>query len=454
MLEVYAVTVAPARAAALHVLARVRRDGAFSGPVLAAELSRAKLSADDAALATRLAYGTIGAEGVLDEAIDKHLRGAVEPRIRDVLRLAAFELLFGRAPIYAIVDQAVGAARTVRPQAAGLVNAVVRRVSERAGSFPWGDPGEDPAALARLAGHPQWILDVAVASLGEDAAREMFACGLEPAPSFVRLDPFARDREATLMALRPGEPVSYPPDGDCYVLGQPRAVYGVAASSAGWFAMDAAAQLAPRVVAPGPGMRILDVGAGRGNKTVCMQALAVAAGGPAEITALDLNEGKSSALVRRLEESRVPRVAVITADAIDLATRFGTDAFDAVLVDAPCSGLGTLRRYPEKRWRIGPETPGSLHALQVELVSAAARVVRSGGALVYSTCSIAREENGGVIDDLLASDVGSEFALEALTEVIPAEWGTFRDGRGCFQSWPRSGGPDGHFVALLRRNER
>lgn len=450
LLEVYAVSVAPARSAALHVLARVRRDGAFSGPALAAELARGRLSADDAALATRLTYGTLGAEGVLDEAIAPHVRGALEPRIRDVMRLAAFELLFGRAPAYAVVDQAVDAARRVRPQAAGLVNAVVRRVSEQASSFPWGDPATDMDALARAAGHPRWILDVAIASLGEDAAREMFACGLEPAPTYVRLDPFAGDRSETLSLLAPGAPVSSPPDEDCYLVGQPRAIFA-SVSAVGWFAMDAAAQLAPRAIAPGPGMRILDVGAGRGNKTVCLQALALRAGGPAAITALDIHEGKTSALARRLEDSGVPGVAHTTGDATDLVALFGTDAFDAVLVDAPCSGLGTLRRYPEKRWRIGPDTVSRMHALQLDLVGAAASVVRPGGVVVYSTCSIAREENADVVDGFLTSDAGRGYALEPLTEAIPDDWGTFRDGRGCFQSWPRSGGPDGHFVALLRR---
>lgn len=446
-------SVAPARSAALRVLARVRRDGAFSGPVLSAELARARLTADDAALATRLTYGTLGAEGVLDEAIAPHVRGALEPRIRDVLRLATFELLFGRAPAYAVVDQAVDAARRVRPQAAGLVNAVVRRVSEQAASFPWGDPAADLDALARAAGHPRWILDTAIASLGTDAAREMFACGLEPAPTYVRLDPFAQLPGETLVRLSPGAPVGSPPDEDCYLLEQPKAVFASGAS-VGWFAMDAAAQVAPRAVAPAPGMRILDVGAGRGNKTVCLQASAVGAGGPAAITALDIHEGKSSALVRRLKESGVPGVSVSTGDATRLLALFGTDAFDAVLVDAPCSGLGTLRRYPEKRWRIAPDTASRMHRLQVELLCEAARVVRPGGAVVYSTCSIAREENADVVDEFLACEAGREFVIEPLEGVIPAEWDTFRDGRDCFRSWPRSGGPDGHFVARLRRGER
>ncbi|MRR13824.1 rRNA methyltransferase, partial [bacterium] len=188
MLEVHAVSVAPARRAALSALGTIRRDRAFSGPVLSAELSKSKLSAADAALATRLTYGVLAAEGVLDEAIGRHARGQLEPQLRDVLRLAAFELLFGRAPSYAVIDQAVTSVRAIRPQASGLANAVLRRLAEDAPEFPWGDPAVDRDALARATAHPRWIVDRALGDLGEIAGREMLACGMEQAPVYVRLE--------------------------------------------------------------------------------------------------------------------------------------------------------------------------------------------------------------------------------------------------------------------------
>lgn len=454
MLAVHALSVSPARGAALRVLQRVRRDAAFAGAVLAGRLAEDRLGAEDTALATRLVYGVLSAEGVLDEAIDRHITRPIEPRVRDVLRIAAFELLFSRAPAYAVVDQSVELTRKVRSQAAGLANAVVRRVAEDAATFPWGDPAKDLDALARASAHPRWIVDVAFAGLGEEAAREMLGCGLEPAPSYVRLHPFERETAATLVALAEASPVSSPPDADCYLLERPARAFGSRTETNGWFPMDAAAQMAPLAVAPEPGTDVLDVGAGRGNKTVCLQASAMRAGGPAAITALDVHEGKAGALRDRLDRTHVPGVTVRVADARALEAVFGVDAFDAVLVDAPCSGLGTLRRYPEKRWRLDPGASVRLSALQSEMLASAARVVRSGGALVYSTCSIAADENAEVVSGFLASAAGAGFRVKPLGDVIPVEWGTFRDGRGCFQSWPTSGGPDGHFVAVLRRDRQ
>lgn len=441
-------SVAPARRIALKVLGRVRRDEAFSGPVLAAELAAASLSPDDAALATRLTYGVLASVGVLDEALGRYAKGPLEPRVRDALRLAAYELLFGHAPGYAVVDQAVESVRAVRPQAAGLANAVMRRLAESAPSFPWGDPATDRDALARLSAHPRWIVDLVLNDLGEEAGRQMLGCGTEPAPTYVRLDPFAADTGATLVALASSEPVPAPPDADCYRLGRPSAAYRSAASG-GWFAMDAAAQMAPRACAPVAGARVLDLGAGRGNKTICLQAIARRSGGPAHVTTVDVHAGKVDALRRRLDTSGVPDVDTTRGDALAVFELFGADAFDTVLLDAPCTGLGTLRRYPEKRWRLDPGAPERMAEIQIPMLRAAAAVVRPGGRVVYSTCSVARAENEAVIEGFLAGAPG--FARESLRDVVPDEWAGFVTDAGMFQSWPTSEGPDGHFVAALRR---
>lgn len=442
-------TPAPARKLALRALQRIRRDRAFSGAVLSALLMEARLSAADAALATRLVYGVLSTEGVLDEAIARHARGSLEPPVRDALRLGSFELLFARTPGYAVVDQAVSAVRSARPRAAGLANAVLRRIAEEAPDFPWGDPDTDRDALARATGHPRWIVDDMIGSLGEKRAREALAAGVEPAPTYVRLDPFMSPVEETLRALAAAEPVGCEVDPDCFRLGVPSAAYGSSAT-AGYFSMDAASQLAPRVVGPSAGERVLDVGAGRGNKTVCLQAIAVRHGGSAAVTAVDLHENKAARLRSRLAGSGVPGVDVLAGDATDLVGLLADARFDGVLLDAPCSGLGTLRRYPEKRWRLAPTDPARLAEVQHAMLAAAAAVVGEGGRLVYATCSTTRTENGDVVRGFLASPAGRRFALEPLSRAIPAEWERFVDPDGCFQSWPTSGGPDGHYVALLR----
>ena len=216
--------------------------------------------------------------------------------------------------------------------------------------------------------------------------------------------------------------------------------------------MDAAAQMAPAACAPLPGERVLDAGAGRGNKTVCLQALAVRAGGPAGITALELHPGKAARLRERLDLSGVPGVTVEVADARESARRLGQGVFDVALLDAPCTGLGTLRRYPEKRWRLGQDDIGRMAGLQADLLEGVAAAVRPGGRVVYSTCSIARAENEDVVNAFLESPAGREFMVDELDALVPEAWSAFVTDAGMFQSWPVAGGPDGHFVAVMRRN--
>lgn len=443
-------TVAPARQTALRVLARVRKDVAFGGAALSAELRTHPLSSTDAALATRLVYGVLGAQGVLDEVIDMHLDRPVEPRIRDVLRVAAYESLFSRVPAYAVVDQAVAAARTIRPQAAGLVNAVARRVVEQAEGFPWGDPVTDRDALARASACPRWIVDEYLESFGEERGRAALMACTDVAPTYVRLDAFAAPPAETVRSLEAAAPRACPVDPDCFELTEPANAFA-AESQAGWFPMDAAAQMAPRACGPRPGEEILDAGAGRGNKTFALQSIAARAGGTAAITALELHGGKAERLRERLSSSGVPNVAVVIGDASDAVSIFGPDAFDCVLLDAPCTGLGTLRRYPEKRWRLRASDIPRMAGLQTTLLEALAQVVRPGGRVVYSTCSVSIRENDAVVGQFLSGGLGKHFTAEAIGPLVPSEWGTFIGRSGAFLSCPLAGGPDGHYVAVLRR---
>jgi 16S rRNA (cytosine967-C5)-methyltransferase len=295
-------------------------------------------------------------------------------------------------------------------------------------------------------------VDLYLDSLGETRGRQALQAGDAPATAYVRLNPFAAQPEVTIEVLRSmgAGPVPEPIDLDCFRLEEPAALYR-AAGVAGAFAMDAAAQVAPAVCAVSPGESVLDIGAGRGNKTICLQATAVRRGGTASIVALDVHPGKTAALAARTIDEGVPDVCAVVGDATQLPAAVGDAVFDCVLLDAPCSGTGTLRRYPEKRWRLTPEDPARMSELQVELLAAAARVVRPGGRVVYSTCSIAPVENSGVVERFLDSTAGA-FYLESLKPAIPSEWNEFVTEAGTFQSYPREGGPDGHFVSVLRRS--
>lgn len=450
-------TVAAARRASLGVLADIRRRGAFSRPVIDAALARSGLSREDAGFAARLVYSVISAEGVLDAVIDECATrpGAVEPRVRDVLRMSICELLYLRTPVRAAVHQGVDAVRHVRPAATGFANAVLRRVSERAATFPWGDPASDRDALERAAAMPGWLVERFIDDLGESAGREALLTGMEPAPLYVRTNPFlATPQEAFDRLVADGaQPEASSPDAFCFRCGSPREAVRSGAINAGLVIVsDAAAQVAPLACSPVAGARVLDVAAGRGTKTAILQGIALGTGGPALVTAADTHGFKLTALEGSLSALGIPAAITATLDATDseVLTALGGD-FDVVLVDAPCSGLGTLRRHPEKRWRVAPEDIDRMAVLQQSLLEAASHVVRCGGLVVYSTCTITRTENQDVVSRFLAGEKGRAFSTKPLAGVVDDAWHRFITPEGWFRSWPESGGADGHFVAALVR---
>jgi 16S rRNA (cytosine967-C5)-methyltransferase len=216
---------------------------------------------------------------------------------------------------------------------------------------------------------------------------------------------------------------------------------------------DAAAQLAAQVLGPHPGGIVVDIAAGRGTKTAEVQACSVSAGGPCDLRAVDIHPFKADVLRRRMDDLGVPGVTVLVGDATDVASIEGlpeAGPASAVLVDVPCSGLGALRRRPEKRWRITPEDIDRLAVLQRKMLGEAAALVSVGGAVVYSTCTISRTENEDVVTSFLSDSEGT-FVVGDLSAAVPVEWRGDITEEGHFQSTPRVGGPDGHFVALLVR---
>jgi 16S rRNA (cytosine967-C5)-methyltransferase len=452
------VSVAPARRIALKVLKRVREREAFGSETLDAVLGAAGLSPADTALATRLTYGTLQTLGVLDEAIDRFADkpSQIEPAVRDALRLAAYELLYARTPARAVVNEGVEAVKALRPQAAGLANAVLRRLAREAESFPWGDPDTDDEALARATAHPKWLVDLWIAELGREKATEVLRADGEPAPLYLWHNPFRGSPIEGLDVLEAdgAQPRACDPEG-CIVAGVPSAaVRGNAVREGRFLVADAAAQLAARALAPRPGSVVVDLAAGRGTKTAQIQSLAVTAGGPCDLLAMDVHEFKADVLRRRMADLGVPDVTVLVGDATCLSTVPGLPAAheaDAVLLDAPCSGLGTLRRRADKRWRLTPDDIERLAQLQATMLVQAASLVRSGGVVVYSTCSISRRENHEVVAGFLDSPEGGPFEVADLGYAVPHAWGSWIGEEGFFQSLPAAGGPDGHFVALLKR---
>jgi len=391
----------------------------------------------------------------LDEVIDSHVPRPkdIQPKVRDVLQLAAYELLFAHTSSHVVVHQGVEAVKKATPYAAGFANAVLRKIAEHAATFPWGDPATDDGALARATGHPRWLVDALLKQFERDTVTAMLEANNEPAPLYVAHNPFAGTLESLHDALVAdgAAPEPTPLVGCIRCRDAAAAVTGSALSSGLCIVADAGAQLVARMASVPPGGIAVDIGAGRGGKTLLIQS---ASGGEANVVAVDVHEYKTRLLIERMRELKVPGVRAVVADATDtrlLHGAVGSTEAQAVLVDAPCSGLGTLRRAPEKRWRLSPHDLEKLAALGSDLLTAASTLVRPGGVVVYSTCTVLAMENEDVVRAFLGSTPGTEFEVCDVGGHVPDEWSGFRTGEGFFQSVPTVDGPDGHFAAVLRR---
>ncbi len=448
-------TATSARLAALDVVTRVRERGAYAHESMDTVLRGASLSERDRAFATRLAYETISSRGTLDEAIKRYVKdpASLEPAVADALAVAACDLLLLSTPARAAVSQGVDLVKSVRPAASRLANAVLRRLSEDVESFPWGDPETDGAALARLYRHPQWLADMWVSELGRDTAVEIMRANNEPAPLY--LAAIGSTEEVVQLLADDGVVVTPGPLPHSLIAEKPAAaVHSAAVESRRAVIADAGAQFAAASVPLGSGTTVLDVGAGRGTKTLLMASVARTAGLDVRIVAVDTHDFKLGQLRADAESLGLGPIETVVADATEeMGSHLPDAAYDAVLVDAPCSGLGTLRRHPDRRWRATADEIDTLATIGSKLLARASVIVKPGGFVVYSTCTIARRENRHVIEEFLGSPEGKHFTIDSLAGDVPAEWAGFVDSEGLFQSLPTPHGVDGHFVARLRRDD-
>ena len=443
------------RLAALEVVRRVREREAFTHDVLEAVVNgKRSLSREDRAFATALSLGVAATVGTLDEVIDGVLDSPrdVKADVRDALRISAYEMLFLGKDAYAAVDQGVELVRVVAPQAAGLANAVLRRVARAAKLFPFGNPETDLGAAARLEGFPEDLATYLAEDLGEAAARDLMAASNGQAPLYVAVNAARADDEEVAALLRAagseveqGYAGGRPVEGCLRVL-KPRVladgrIRKLVAEGA-LLVADASAQAVARIaLPPRKPESFLEVCSGRGTKTVLLQSGALRAyGSQMNLTAVDSHRFKAQIVRERAWDYGIELAASIAGDARDLDRHLGTQLFDAALVDAPCSGLGTLRRHPEIRWRLSDRDVDELAALGLAILSETARHIRHGGMLTYATCTVTRAENADVVRRFLESEAGSGFSLAPIGEA------------SCFAPAAVPGGPDAHFAVRLVRS--
>jgi 16S rRNA (cytosine967-C5)-methyltransferase len=443
------------RAIAFAVLERVI-GGGYADRTLDAELRRRPtLDPRDRALATELVYGILRHQGRLDYALGcfcKQPLTKLELRVLLLLRLGAYQLLcLERIPESAAVNTTVELARRLSlERATGFINGILRALGRGRQQLTWPDAARAPLAhLEQALSLPAWLAERWLHELGAAEAQQLAAALLEPAPTTLRVNTLRIDRPAFLAALvdagHQGEATRFAPEG---VRLLSRAAAPLPGDAQGWYQVqDEASMLIAHCLSPRPGETLLDVCAAPGGKTTQMAALT---GNQARITAIDLHPQRL-----HLVEQGAARLGCtgIVTRCWDLTTAppfLAPGSCDGVLVDAPCSGLGVLRRNPEARWRLHPADITLLAERQAAILKQAAPLVKPGGRLLYAVCTTTPEETDRQVAAFLSAH--RDFCLEPLATTVPQEWHELLDTHGCLRSWPHRHGLDGFFAARLNRN--
>lgn len=450
------------RALALRALEDLERREGFADAVLDGLFSRhPELPARDRALASHLVYGVLRWRNRLDAHLLRAASRPLErmhPRLLQLLRLGAYQLLFlDRIPPRAAVSETVELARqTGQGHATGFVNAVLRKVAALGPELEL--PTEAAARMALLFGCPTWLVEQWTREHGPEGAEALCRASSRIPPLWLRVDIARSSREDALTTLREAGleavPGAFAPEA-LWVsgAGDPRTLPLVAEGKA--VVQDQGSQLVAHLVAPGPGARVLDACAAPGLKATQLAALAGPGG---EVTALDIHPHRA----RQVEElARRLGCEKVRAQVADARVYRAAEPYDAVLADAPCSGLGVLARNPEAKWRRTPESLGELPPLQGALLENLADAVRPGGVLVYATCTTLRAENEDVVEAFLARR--TDFRPEPPPARAPqpgaaVSWEGLLTSEGYLRTYP---GPqagdgaasvDGFFAARLRRD--
>ena len=436
-----------ARDTALRVLVRCRTAGAWADAALAAQLRRDGLSGPEAALCSRIVYGVMQDRLLLDFYLGAYCSQKVDhlqPPLLEILRIGAYQILFlDKIPHSAAVNQAVEQAKdNGRAKAAGLVNAVLRQLSRNKGHLPKIPDQDALHSLSIRYSHPKWLVKRLQAILGSET-EACLAADNAPAPLTIQVNPLkttaeelTAELEASGVTVRPHPWVS-----GCLELDHAGDLTALAPFRAGKFLVqDPAARLVSQIAGVGPGMRVLDVCAAPGGKSF---SAAFAMEDQGEILACDLHENKLKRIREGAERLGLACIQTTAADGRAFRPEWEA-AFDVVLVDAPCSGLGIIRKKPDVRYK-KPDDLFALPVIQRAILDNAARYVKPGGTLVYSTCTILPEENEGVSDSFLAEHPDFCRTPFALFEPVG-------ETEGQVTLWPHRHGTDGFYICRMTRN--
>lgn len=423
------------------VLDRALREGTFPDP-------------RDRGLVTEIVMGTLRRRGAIDYALLPFLSRPLEKTdayVRNALRVGAYQLFYTRIPDRAALNETVAAVKAARGGgAAGFVNAVLRAIV-RAGKTPAAPRPGDPRGVEAELSAPGKLVQSLERTMGEEEARAFLSAVLEKPPFTVRANPF-RTTVPELLARFASEgmepsPCRFAPDG--IAVGKPPAVHSDASFRRGdYLVMDEGAQLIAPLLSPAPGERILDACAAPGGKTTHLSALSA---GRSSIVAADASAARIRMLRETVARTAAPGIDTALNDFSRAPLPSSRRAYDKVLVDAPCTGMGVIRRNPDAKWRFRPETVEAMSRVQAMILANAWESVRPGGLLLYCTCSPLREEDEAVVRAFLSS------RPDAALSGPPAGWPGPADAwtpDGYLRLYPHKHGTDAFFGALIRRVER
>ena len=435
------------RELAMQVLQKVHVEGAYANVALAETLREIKLTERDRRFLTELVYGVVKAGESLDYRIGKYVADIrkAQPAIRELLRLGFYQIFeMDRVPPSAACDTAVELAKKHgRRGADSFVNGVLRaalREPERA-AYP---TGRDASSLALRTGHPVWMVERWMRAYGYERTEELCHCNNTSAPLSMRVNTLRTNRPALMEQFTAaGAQVrasAWVPDG--IVLGTHGALDELAPLRMGLAQVqDESSMLVAHVLAPEPGMTVIDACAAPGGKTTHIAQRMENRG---RILAFDIYEEKIRRIERNAQRLGISIMEAQMCDAREIGAAYAGQA-DRVLVDAPCSGLGVLRRKPDARWKKSPEDVKTLPPLQRAILASAAEAVKKGGILVYSTCTMEECENAAIVANFLRTH--TDFVLEETGGFLPVQKTT----ECMVQIMPETDGPDGFFIARMRR---
>jgi 16S rRNA (cytosine967-C5)-methyltransferase len=442
-------SVSPARRAAFDILRRVEAEGAYASALIST-LPQSDLSREDRALAQEIALGVLRWQRSLDYFIERYSRRPVarlDLSVLSSLRMGLYQLRhLSRVPQSAAVNESVNLVKIARvASAAGMVNAVLRNAARHLDEAP-GAAVDDPLERASIeVSHPPWILERWAAWAGEAESRALALANNEPPRAAFRVNTLRAAADDALAHLRAQGVTARPSEyvqGAFVVESGPASAITQAVERGLIYLQDEASQLVSLLLEPEGGERILDLCAAPGSKSSHIAALTE---DTAWVVACDIHPHRLATLnatCRRLGVGSIDAVALDAAGEMPIAER--AEKFDRVLIDAPCSGTGTLRRNPEIKWRLAPDDIPRLADLQFSLLERGAQMLASGGRLVYSTCSIEREENEDVIRRFI--ETGPPFRTlqpKAHSGLITPE--------GFVRTFPHRHGTDGFFAAALEK---